>query len=463
MEESSGPSDDKPPNNLSTEHSIHLLQLPYEVLAAIVGKLTATRRVALLNSCRSLRASMPMRSDVLFRDSPRRFSFLCSVGDVAAITEHHNHVVLGPTIAPPLAVYMNPELYAIAANCGHIAVMQFFRATYPDLSMAEDTFDMASAGGHVHILQYLMGLYPLQSDRTAISKTGQAIVQAAGNGHLNAVVWLIERGFVASEREFIMLSDAVDSAAKNGHLEIIQYLVRIWKAGWAGFMENCSESWLIHQQSEIEDQIVDLEGELSDSKSDNECSSIDANTSPHWLAELEASISSHSRECPCSHKAMDEAAKFGHLPVVKYLTEEIKAPCTLAALDQASGHGHLEVVQYLHKNRREGCTTKAMDFASLRGHFDVVKFLHEQRKEGCSSDALNYAASRGHLNVVKFLVKCRREGVPSNAARFAQRGGFMTVSAFLADCDKRSGGGGGNIVLNGGGNKGGKNSKRGKK
>ena len=37
-------------------------------------------------------------------------------------------------------------------------------------------------------------------------------------------------------------------------------------------------------------------------------------------------------------------------------------------MDDAARNGHLEVVKFLHMNRREGCTNKAMDSAARNGH-----------------------------------------------------------------------------------------------
>ncbi|RHY16336.1 hypothetical protein DYB36_006238 [Aphanomyces astaci] len=82
-------------------------------------------------------------------------------------------------------------------------------------------------------------------------------------------------------------------------------------------------------------------------------------------------------------EAMDGAASNGHLDVVKFLHKHRhdKERCTPAALDHAAGHGHLAVVVWLHFNRSEGCTTLAMDKAALNGHVEILNFLLEHRKE----------------------------------------------------------------------------------
>ncbi len=68
--------------------------------------------------------------------------------------------------------------------------------------------------------------------------------------------------------------------------------------------------------------------------------------------------------------------------------------CTTDAMDWAAEYGHLDVVRYLHEKRQEGCTTDAMDWAAGNGHLDVIKWLHENRHEGCTTKAMNWASRK---------------------------------------------------------------------
>ena len=84
------------------------------------------------------------------------------------------------------------------------------------------------------------------------------------------------------------------------------------------------------------------------------------------------------------------------------------------SINNAAKRGHLEVIKWLHYNRSEGCTTKAlslkaMDLAAENGHLEVVKWLHHNRSEGCTTDAMNRAAKYGHLEVVKFLKSIKKK------------------------------------------------------
>jgi hypothetical protein len=94
-------------------------------------------------------------------------------------------------------------------------------------------------------------------------------------------------------------------------------------------------------------------------------------------------------------RAMDYAARNGHLEIVKWLHTNYV------------GTGHPE--GGMHENHTDGCTTYAMDWAAENGHLEIVIWLHENRTEGCTKYAMDMAASNGHLELVKFLNKNRAE------------------------------------------------------
>lgn len=104
-----------------------------------------------------------------------------------------------------------------------------------------------------------------------------------------------------------------------------------------------------------------------------------------------------------TERAMDLAARYGHLDVVQWLHEHRSEGCSKYAMNWAAAFGHLDVVQFLHEHRSEGCTTDAMDLAAANDHLDVVRWLHENRSEGCSVKALDMARTRCHHDVAQWL------------------------------------------------------------
>jgi hypothetical protein len=119
-----------------------------------------------------------------------------------------------------------------------------------------------------------------------------------------------------------------------------------------------------------------------------------------------------------SHYAMDEAAHYGHLEVVKWLHSNRTEGCSPYAMNWAAEEGHLEVVKWLHHNRTEGCSPYALNWASQKGHLEVVKWLHINRTEGCANDAIYCASKNGHFDVVKWLHMNRTEGSESKLSKY---------------------------------------------
>ncbi|RHY97937.1 hypothetical protein DYB37_009071 [Aphanomyces astaci] len=84
-----------------------------------------------------------------------------------------------------------------------------------------------------------------------------------------------------------------------------------------------------------------------------------------------------------------------------------------------------------HYLTQPGCTRRAMDMAAKNGHLAVVQFLHEHRREGCTEFALHSAAQNGHLGTVKFLARHRNEGNVVKAMGVAKLHGHVQCVAVL--------------------------------
>ncbi|KAI9905965.1 hypothetical protein PsorP6_014381 [Peronosclerospora sorghi] len=164
--------------------------------------------------------------------------------------------------------------------------------------------------------------------------------------------------------------------------------------------------------------------------------------SPKWTL-MRAALAGHlhlvqrvSRRNPeqfqcCCQEAMDSAAEFGHLDILRWLNENRREGCTTDAMDMAACNGHLEIVQWLHENTREGCTTNAIDFAAHNGHLEVVKWLHFNREEGATHYAIDNAATHGHLDVIQWLFANRQEGCSQSALLNAINAGHDHVAKWL--------------------------------
>ena len=123
-------------------------------------------------------------------------------------------------------------------------------------------------------------------------------------------------GYLAliKEKKYITFTfDAMNYAAKNGHLEVVKWLHFNRKEGFNFCTMNLAAA----------------NGHLEVVK---------------WL---------HlNRKEGCTFDAMNWAAENGHLEVIEWLHLNRKEGCTVYAMDLAANNGHLEVVKWLHFNRR---------------------------------------------------------------------------------------------------------------
>jgi ankyrin repeat protein len=101
--------------------------------------------------------------------------------------------------------------------------------------------------------------------------------------------------------------------------------------------------------------------------------------------------------------AFEGAAASGNFDLVKFCHEH-DVPCGESAMDKAAAWGHLKILKYIHNKRSLGCTKYGMMFAARSGYYEVVKFLHTTFN--CEVDlAPLFAASHGHLEIVTYLME----------------------------------------------------------
>ncbi|CAN0285764.1 unnamed protein product [Ascophyllum nodosum] len=212
--------------------------------------------------------------------------------------------------------------------------------------------------------------------------------------------WLMEDGNLAADlghlelmkarhREFRYSVDAMDRAAKAGHVEILEFLWRLGQECTTKAMDSAAK-----------------EGHLE------------------VIAWLQAKTTAGATK-----SAMDQAAASGHLSTLKWLHRYRREGCTVSAMNWAAEKGHLDVVEWLHHNRRgrDWCTTAAFDRAAMNNHMDVITWLISNRSEGGTQKALQFAVGRGHTEMVRLLSIPRRG---SNAARLPKQASSLTAGSW---------------------------------
>jgi hypothetical protein len=100
------------------------------------------------------------------------------------------------------------------------------------------------------------------------------------------------------------------------------------------------------------------------------------------------------------HRVVEGSALCG-LPHVASIMVEMLSP---SSIDRAAELGLLRV---LTEHRGLEATTHAMDSAAAYGHLDVLKWLHANRYEGCTESAIVQALANGHVDVSVWLVNVR--------------------------------------------------------
>lgn len=105
------------------------------------------------------------------------------------------------------------------------------------------------------------------------------------------------------------------------------------------------------------------------------------------------------------------AARWGHLDVVKYLTEEKGEKYVdgsrHVSLRYAARCGHLKVVKYLVGKGIDCLFYTALADSVCDGHLDVVKYLVKQGSDinRFGGEVLRDAVIRGHFEVADFLIR----------------------------------------------------------
>ncbi|KAE8879284.1 hypothetical protein PF010_g8581 [Phytophthora fragariae] len=297
-------------------------------------------------------------------------------------------------------------IHAAAIN-GYLEVAQYLYAgTDKPLDAEEEETENRRLTSRKHILKRTLG-----QKNNAQRVSGETMFLAAQRRFFDVVQWLftefsadptINLFWVSGHNEELLFDSTVDAAAANGHVEIVQYLLRADSA-----TEVTTDSEQKQKRRRLH-RFPDFAKEVLERR--------------NRVLQLEPTRPS------CTTKAMDLAARNGHLKMVQWLHHNRSEGCTTDAMDGAASGGHLEIVKWLHENRREGCTTGAMDGAAGSGHLDVVKWLHENRSEGCTTAGMDGAGQNGHLRVLRWLHESCGVDFTAAAMDFAaQAGNFEAV------------------------------------
>ena len=111
-----------------------------------------------------------------------------------------------------------------------------------------------------------------------------------------------------------------------------------------------------------------------------------------------------ANECPIDKNACAWAARCGHLEVLKYLHEEVKAPWESCTSCWAAGGGNLHILEYLVERKYDQYEIYACFLAAKYGQLDCLKYLHETAKAPWDYRAVREAHFNEHPECLQYLL-----------------------------------------------------------
>ena len=142
------------------------------------------------------------------------------------------------------------------------------------------------------------------------------------------------------------------------------------------------------------------------------------------------------KKCAISTLTCAFAAKNGHLKVLKYLHEKVKAPWDSETAAWAARNGHLHILEYLVKRKFDNYNEDACACAANGGHLECLKYLHEEVKAPWDWQTAAWAAEEGHLHILEYLVERKFYNYNACACEYAAKKGHLDCLKFLHETAK---------------------------
>ena len=111
-----------------------------------------------------------------------------------------------------------------------------------------------------------------------------------------------------------------------------------------------------------------------------------------------------ANECPIDGWVCAQAAGNGHLELLKYLREEVKAPWDWETAALAAQSGHLHILEYLVERKFDQFNEFMCECAAEYGHLDCLKYLRETAKAPWNSGAVREAHENKHFECVQYCL-----------------------------------------------------------
>lgn len=326
----------------------------------------------------------------------------------SAVSSGHLHIAkylvdLGMFI-PTFNIY-------VAAGKGYFDIVKYLEPDTVNHSCRNQALCNAAENGHLSIVRFLVekGINPNVND-------GEALLKSAKKGHLGVVKFLLEQGINVKK----FGGKALNESLKKGHFEIVKSLVE--KGADVHKIDSDhirSLTWLFSDKYNPID-IVEYLLKLDVYLYDNNARFLEYVAERGRLDLVQIMIKKNEDWSLIPDATpVHSAAQNGHIKVVRFLVEQgfdinAENPSWFyhhTPLAKASENGHFEIVKYLVEqgadvNKGSNHDINPLSSASKNGHFEIVKYLTEK---GANIHikyeyALRSASEKGHLEIVKYLI-----------------------------------------------------------
>ncbi|TMW61214.1 hypothetical protein Poli38472_013677 [Pythium oligandrum] len=314
--------------------------------------------------------------------------------------------------------------YSVHKNAQQLACLEEVKR------MNESYMEMAIKDDDLHVLQMVYTLHK-QGISSEHPRFGfrRPVRVAAAHGGLNILKWLSEQ---KEKDEWLQDEWLLDAALKSCKMEIVQWVHETYMPRWRTSVRwKALDEIAVHGTQELlqwalttlpDAQLTTnaMDGaaanshlkivEYLHSERTEGCTTEAMNNAAGngHLAVVEY-LHTHRQE-GCTVRAMNDAASHGHLDIVKYLHEKrgrlydqgYGPSCGKRTFRRAE-KGALDVLKYLHENRSEGCTSDAIINAVLEDHVEVVRFLVDHCDVAYPDTAILYATRIGNWEMLELL------------------------------------------------------------
>ncbi|KAG5188613.1 hypothetical protein JKP88DRAFT_275820 [Tribonema minus] len=275
-----------------------------------------------------------------------------------------------------------------AARGGHAGTLDWLRRE-ARCEWGENIYYAAARGGHVGVLDYCA------REGCPFEVPGGAQLEAAAEGHVEAVLWLAARGCEPSALTFRM-------AAGGGHLETLRAL------RWSGCPWNSGAT----RAAAFRNRVDALRWLLAEG-----CpAEADATAAAAAGGHLEALGLLHAADCPRDASACEFAACGGRVETLRWLLDG-GCPADASACASAAGGGFLEALQLL---RDRGCPWDRRVLACACDGAEALARACDggERTQRRRLEVVDWALEHGcprdedvDARILRLRRRCAREGV----------------------------------------------------